>query len=128
MFSTKILLSVAAGGGIGAAGRYLASSWITHWVGSEFPYATLTVNIVGAFIMGALVTLMGLAWSPSAEMRSFLTTGVLGGFTTFSLFSLEVGAMVERGDLASATIYSVASVLLCVGAFFLGIHMMRVIA
>lgn len=128
MFSTKILMSVAAGGAVGAAGRYLVSSYVTHWTGSEYPFGTMTVNVVGAFIMGALVTLMGIAWSPGPEVRSFLTTGVLGGFTTFSLFSLDVAAMIERGDLATATIYATASVLLCVGAFFLGTHMMRTFA
>ena len=125
MISTKLLLSVAAGGAVGAAGRYVVSSYVTHLAGSEYPFGTLTVNIVGAIVMGALVTLMGVAWSPGAEVRAFLTTGILGGFTTFSLFSLDMAVMIERGDMITAGGYAAASVFLCVAGFFVGTHMMR---
>ena len=125
MISTKLLLSVAAGGAVGAASRYVVSSYVTHFAGSEYPFGTLTVNIVGAIVMGALVTLLGVAWSPGPEIRAFLTTGVLGGFTTFSLFSLDMAVMIERGDVLTAGGYAAASVFLCVAGFFVGTHMMR---
>ena len=125
MISTKLLMSVAAGGAVGAAGRYVVSSYVTHLAGSEYPFGTLTVNIVGAIIMGALVTLLGVAWSPGPEVRAFLTTGILGGFTTFSLFSLDMAVMIERGDVMIAGGYAAASVFLCVAGFFVGTHLMR---
>ncbi len=125
MISTKLLMSVAAGGAVGAAGRYVVSSYVTHWTGSEYPFGTLTVNIVGAIVMGALVTLLGVAWSPAPEVRAFLTTGILGGFTTFSLFSLDMAVMIERGDVITAGGYAAASVFLCVAGFFVGTHLMR---
>ena len=125
MISTKLLMSVAAGGAVGAAGRYVVSSYVTHLAGSEYPFGTLTVNIVGAVIMGALVTLLGVAWSPGPEVRAFLTTGILGGFTTFSLFSLDMAVMIERGDVITASGYAAASVMLCVAGFFVGTHLMR---
>ncbi len=125
MISTKLLMSVAAGGAVGAAGRYVVSTYVTHFSGSEYPFGTLTVNIVGAIVMGALVTLMGVAWSPGPEVRAFLTTGILGGFTTFSLFSLDMAVMIERGDMITAGGYAAASVFLCVAGFFVGTHLMR---
>lgn len=125
MISTKLLMSVAAGGAVGAAGRYVVSSYITHLAGSEYPFGTLTVNIAGAVIMGALVTLLGVTWSPGPEVRAFLTTGVLGGFTTFSLFSLDMAVMIERGEVITAGGYAAASVLMCVLGFFVGTHLMR---
>ena len=103
----------------------MVSSYVTHLAGSEYPFGTLTVNIVGAIVMGALVTLLGVAWSPGPEVRAFLTTGVLGGFTTFSLFSLDMAVMIERGDMITAGGYAAASVFLCVAGFFVGTHMMR---
>lgn len=125
MISTKLLMSVAAGGAVGAAGRYVVSTYVTHFSGSEYPFGTLTVNIIGAIVMGALVTLMGVAWSPGPEVRAFLTTGILGGFTTFSLFSLDMAVMIERGDMITAGGYAAASVFLCVAGFFVGTHLMR---
>ena len=88
--SMSELLAVAAGGVIGAVARYLVYVAVGHLLGTGFPYATLIVNIVGSFAMGVLVELMALVWSTSIEMRLFLTTGILGAFTTFSAFSLDL--------------------------------------
>jgi fluoride exporter len=125
LISTKLLISVAAGGAIGAVGRYVVSTYVSQVTAGEFPYGTLTVNIVGSLVMGALVALLGVVWSPGPEVRAFLTTGVLGAFTTFSLFSLDLAAMIERGDMMSAGAYASASVLLCVGGFFVGNQLIR---
>ena len=125
VLSSKLLISIAAGGAIGAVGRYVVATYVAQATAGEFPYGTLTVNIVGSLIMGALVALLGVAWSPGPEVRAFLTTGVLGAFTTFSLFSLDLAAMIERGDMLSAGAYATASVLLCLGGFFLGNHLIR---
>ena len=77
----KVLLAVAAGGAIGAVGRYLLVTQVGHWFGTAFPLGTIVVNVLGSFILGALVEIMALAWSPSLELRALLTVGVLGAFT-----------------------------------------------
>ncbi|MDH5749978.1 MAG: CrcB family protein [Rhodospirillales bacterium] len=81
--SAKLLLSIAAGGAFGAVGRFLVMSGIGHWFPSVFPWATLSVNVIGSFVLGAVIEIMALVWSPSPEIRSMLVVGVLGAFTTF---------------------------------------------
>ena len=109
-------LSVALGGAIGAVSRYWISSFVYQAVGGAFPWAILTVNVLGCAILGVLIELMALAWSPSEHLRAFLTVGLLGALTTFSAFSLEVVLMLERGDWLNAMLYILLSVVLCVGA------------
>ncbi len=121
----KILLSVALGGAVGAAARYLLGSQIGTWLGAGFPWATLTVNIVGSFILGVFVALSAFVWSPSAPLRAFVAIGVLGGFTTFSAFSLEVVLLAERGRLETAALYAFTSLCLAVGALFAGLRLTR---
>ena len=96
----KLMLAVAAGGALGAVGRYLVMSQVGHWLGSGFPFATLVVNVAGSFLLGLLIEASALAWSPAPELRALLVVGVLGAFTTFSTFSLDVALHVERGELA----------------------------
>ncbi|MDH3474670.1 MAG: fluoride efflux transporter CrcB [Rhodospirillales bacterium] len=121
----KLLLAVAAGGALGAIGRYLVMVQVGHWLGAGFPFATLAVNLVGSFVLGLLVELMALAWSPGPELRALLVVGVLGAFTTFSTFSMDVVLHVERGELFLAGLYAVLSVVLCVAAFFAGLWLVR---
>ena len=121
----KILLSVALGGAVGATARYLFGNYLETWVGAEFPWTTFTINIVGSFILGVFVALSALVWSPSATLRAFLVIGVLGGFTTFSTFSLDVMLLTERGRLETALLYSLASLSLAVGAIFTGLRLTR---
>jgi CrcB protein len=121
----RAVLAVAAGGVIGAVARYLVYLASGHFLGHGFPYATLIVNIVGSFAMGVLIAAMALAWSASAEMRLFLTTGILGAFTTFSSFSLDFAVLYERRAYALCALYTVASFALSVGALFAGLHFMR---
>ncbi len=120
-----MLLAVAAGGAFGAVARYLVMVQVGHWLGTGFPFATLTVNVVGSFILGVLVELMALAWSPTPELRALVVVGVLGAFTTFSTFSMDVVLHMERGEIGLALTYVVASVVLCVVAFFAGLHLVR---
>ena len=84
-----MLLAVAFGGAVGAAGRHLVSGQIMRWAGGGFPWGTLTVNVLGSFLLGVLVEYLVLRWSATQEMRGFLVVGLLGGFTTFSAFSLD---------------------------------------
>lgn len=123
----QIILAVAFGGAVGAVGRYLAVTHVSHWLGSGFPYGTLAVNVVGSFIMGALIEIFALAWSPSQALRAFLTVGCLGAFTTFSTFSMETILLVERGETGQAAIYALASVVLSVLGFFAGLQLFRAV-
>jgi CrcB protein len=119
------LLAVAAGGVTGAVARYLVYLAVGHLLGMGFPYATLIVNVVGSFAMGVLVETMALVWNASIEMRLFLTTGILGAFTTFSAFSLDFALLYERRAFGLCALYTIASVVLSVGALFAGLYLVR---
>ncbi len=123
----KMLLSVAAGGAIGASGRYLVSVLVSRVAGYGFPYATIIENILGCLLLGALVEFMALNWSPSQEMRAFLVIGVLGSFTTFSAFSLDAVSLFERGQLGLAGAYVAGSVVLSLAGFVVGMMTLRVV-
>ena len=120
-----MLAAVALGGALGAVGRYLVMSAVALWFGLSFPWGTLTVNVVGSFAMGALIEISALAWSPSPEVRALLAVGVLGAFTTFSTFSLDVVALIGRGAHTAAGAYIALSVVLSIAALFAGLHLFR---
>lgn len=123
--SVKILMAVAAGGAFGAVGRYCVTVGAAYWIGVGFPIGTVIANLLGSFILGIIYEASLLAWSPTAELRSFLIVGVLGGFTTFSGFSLDAFNLWERGDVWLAVVYVSASVVLGVLCFFFGLTLMR---
>jgi len=125
--SPGIILTVAAGGATGAVARYLLASQIGNWANSGFPWGTFAVNILGCAIMGLLTEILALAWSPSPEMRAFLTVGILGGFTTFSAFSLDAVLLMERNDWMSALFYVAGSVVLSLLGFFAAMRLVRVV-
>lgn len=120
-----MIISIALGGAIGSLGRYLLSSQITQWTGPGFPWGILVVNVVGCFLMGVIAELAALTWNLSPEMRAFLTTGVLGGFTTFSAFALDTAVLTQRGDMTNALLYVGGSVGGSVAALFLGLYVVR---
>ncbi len=119
------LVFVALGGAIGATLRYLAGLLATRLLGAGFPWGTMAVNIAGSLAMGVLVALLARKSGVSAELRLFLATGLLGGFTTFSAFSLDVAVLWERGDLPAAFSYVTASVVLSIAALFAGLWLVR---
>lgn len=121
----KLIFAIAVGGAIGAVGRHVVGAQMLRLLGSGFPWGTLTVNVVGSFAMGALVELMALRWNVGAELRAFLTVGILGAFTTFSTFSLDVAVLGERGEFFLAAVYMVASVVLSVVGLFAGLWLFR---
>lgn len=121
-----MILSIAAGGALGSTARYLLSGLITNLVGPGFPWGILVV--LGCFVMGIIAELGALSWNMTPEMRAFLATGILGGFTTFSAFALDVAVLGERGDTMVAFGYVAASVLGSVAALFLGLALVRVLA
>jgi len=121
----KMLLAVAAGGALGAVGRYLVISQVGHWFGTGFPLGTLAVNVIGSFAMGALIETMALVWSTTQEVRAFLAVGILGAFTTFSTFSMDVALLFERGAFGHTALYILASVALSIAGLFAGLHLVR---
>ena len=118
---------VALGGALGAVGRYLAVAAIAALAGGAFPYGTLAVNVAGCFVLGLLTEAMAAAWPASQEVRAFLVAGLLGAFTTFSAFSLDTVDLVERGHLAAAAAYVLASVALSILALAAGLKAMRLV-
>ena len=114
------LFIVALGGALGSGMRHLVNLAALRLFGPAFPWGTLAVNIAGSFIMGLFVELLARRFGGSAELRLFIATGILGGFTTFSAFSLDVAVLYERGAVAQAAFYVAASIVIAVLALFLG--------
>jgi CrcB protein len=121
----SILGVVAVGGAIGSMARYAVSTIQSPVV--SFPYAIFIVNLSGGFLMGVVTTLLALKFSVSSEVRAFLTTGILGGYTTFSTFSLESAMLIERHEYLTATSYVVGSAILSIVALFCGMWLVRVL-
>lgn len=123
MLST--IAAVAAGGAIGAVLRYGVNVASLKMFGDGFPWGTLTVNVAGSFAMGALIAAFAHFWQPSETVKILLVTGVLGAFTTFSTFSLDVATLWERTALAPTVGYITSSVILSIGALFVGMALVR---
>jgi len=123
----SMILYVAAGGALGAVGRFGVESLAGAVLGHGFPYGTLIVNVVGSFIMGALIESSALAWSPSPEIRAMLVIGVLGAFTTFSTFSLDAVTLMTRGETLHAFLYVAVSVAASIGALWVGMSLLRTV-
>jgi CrcB protein len=117
---------VFMGGGVGSLARYLVGMQTLRAFGPSWPYGTFTVNLVGGFLMGLLVGFLAHRGGGDQERwRVMLGVGVLGGFTTFSAFSLETALMIERRDYGQALAYIGASVVFAVGALFIGLMIAR---
>ena len=123
-----ILLAVAIGGGLGAVLRIVIASSIQPAAWTGYPWGIFIVNITGGLAMGLIVELSALKINLSPEIRAFLTTGILGGYTTFSTFSLDSVLLIERGQYASAAMYVIGSTLLSILAVFAGMWAVRVLA
>lgn len=122
------ILLVASGGAIGSVARYLVGVLMTRAFGANYPYGTLTVNVAGGFLMGLFIGIMAQRLEGSMDLRLFVAVWIMGGFTTFSSFSLDVAVLWERGELLTALIYVLASVILSIGALFLGLWLARMTA
>ncbi|KQZ54981.1 protein CrcB [Rhizobium sp. Root149] len=114
------IVLVAVGGAFGSVCRYLTGILMTRLMGPAFPWGTITVNIVGSFAIGLLTELVARRFDASLEMRLLLVVGILGGFTTFSSFSLDTVALIEKGAVSSAVIYVFSSVVVSLMATFAG--------
>lgn len=120
-------LLVFVGAGLGGALRHLVNVAAMKLLGLGFPVHTLAVNVVGSFAMGVIVASFARIADPGQAWRLFLTTGVLGGFTTFSTFSLETVLLFERGASVAAIAYVLMSVAGSVGALLLGLLIVRLV-
>jgi CrcB protein len=118
-------LIVFLGGGIGAALRHGVNLGAARLVGTTFPWGTLTVNVVGSFAMGLLAAWFAFGGQASQHWRLFLTTGVLGGFTTFSTFSLDTVLLCERGEAGMAALYVAVSIAAALAGLICGLAIVR---
>ncbi|ACS56365.1 fluoride efflux transporter CrcB [Rhizobium leguminosarum bv. viciae] len=121
-------LLVAVGGAIGSLLRYYVGQWALRLMGPAFPWGTLAVNVVGCFVIGVFAELIARKFNASVELRLLLITGFLGGFTTFSAFSLDAISLFERGEAVAGGIYIAASVGLSMAAVIAGLAVMRALA
>jgi CrcB protein len=121
------VLLVAAGGAVGSVARYQTGVWALRLFGPGTPWAgTFTVNVVGGFLMGLLVGVLALRGGADQDRwRLLIAVGVLGGFTTFSSFSLDASVMIQRRAWDVALAYALASVVLSIGALFVGLALAR---
>ncbi len=121
----RLLLLATVGGAIGAGARHLVNVGFARLFGTDFPWSTVVINIVGSLLMGVVVTAVALRFDGSPELRTFLATGILGGFTTFSAFSLDAHILMSRGDTTAALLYVAASVLLSILGLYVGLLFTR---
>lgn len=118
-------LIVFLGGGIGAAVRHGVNLVVARLFGTHFPYATLIENVSGSLVMGLLAAYFAFKTGGTQHLRLFLTTGILGGYTTFSTFSLDFALLYERGEIGLASLYVIASVALSLAGLFAGLWFVR---
>src|SRR5882672_851708 len=116
---------VFLGGGVGAMLRHGFNIAFARLLGTAFPYATLFENVSGSVVMGLLVAFFAFKSGIPQHWQLFLTTGILGGYTTFSTFSLDVALLYERGQIGLAALYVLLSVVLSVGGLFAGLAIVR---
>ena len=120
-----VLLAVALGGALGSLLRYFVAGAIQSAAWPGYPWGIFAVNITGGFLMGLIVELSALKLQLTPEVRAFLTVGILGGYTTFSTFSLDSVLLIQRGAYMSAAAYVVGSTVLSIGALFAGLWLVR---
>lgn len=118
------VFAVGVGGGLGALARYYIAGWVQP-AGAAFNWGIFVVNITGGLLMGMIVEASALKLNLSPELRSFLTVGILGGYTTFSTFSLDSVLLLQRGEYAQAAFYVIGSVVLSILALFAGLWIVR---
>ena len=118
-------LLVFVGGGLGASLRHLVNVVCARGLGTAFPWGTFIINISGSLVMGLIAGYLAFKGEASQPWRLFVMTGILGGYTTFSAFSLDAALLYERGEIASALFYVLGSVLLSIAGLFAGLALMR---
>jgi CrcB protein len=123
------LMYVAFGGAAGAMSRYILTEWVARLTGSTFPYGTLAANVLGSLLLGALIAFIALVMpSRGKELHLILAVGFLGGFTTFSAFSMDSYMLMERGLYSQAFFYVFGSVVISLIALIMGMWLVRSLA
>ncbi len=123
--SYTLVAAVAAGGALGALGRYLVISWFGHRLGTGFPYGTLAVNAIGSLLLGAFIGLGAGHWRISPEIQAFVAVGVLGAFTTVSTFALDAAYLAGQRRRLLAGAYAVLSLALSLTGAAMGYYLVR---
>ena len=121
----NMIFAIFLGGGAGAVARHFVILFSTKVWGDTFPAGTLLVNVIGSFLIGVLIEGSALKWNIPLETRALLVTGFLGGFTTFSSFSLDVYKLAETGQVATAAVYAGLSFAFSIAAVFGGVYLIR---
>ena len=121
----RLLLYAAAGGALGTVARHLVNIGMGRWLGAGFPWWTFVVNVTGCLLMGVLVEALALRFHGSTEVRTLLATGVLGGYTTFSAFSMDFAFLMQRHEHVQAALYLFGSVALSILALYVGLWLTR---
>jgi len=121
----KLLLWAMIGGALGSGARHAVNIGFGRWLGGGFPWWTLFVNVAGCFLMGITVEILALKLKGSLELRTFIATGILGGFTTFSAYSLDFATLLGRQQQLAASGYLIGSVMLSIAALYLGFWLTR---
>jgi CrcB protein len=116
---------VFVGGGLGSTLRYVVSIASARALGTNFPWGTFIINITGSTVMGLIAGYLAFKGEASQPWRVFLMTGILGGYTTFSAFSLDTAMLYERGEIALALAYVLGSVILSIAGLFAGLALVR---
>jgi CrcB protein len=116
------------GGGLGASLRHLINLTCARWIGTAFPWGTFIINITGSTVMGLIAGYLAFKGEASQPWRLFAMTGILGGYTTFSAFSLDTALLYERGELGLAALYVLGSVILAIAGLFAGLAIIRHLA
>ena len=123
--SLSQIFAIMIGGAMGAAMRYLVSNGVYSLLGRDFPYGTLAVNVIGSFLMGILTVLLVERGDVDPLLKLAILVGFLGAFTTFSTFSMDTLALIEKGALMVAFFNMMGSVIICVSAVWLGMIMAK---
>lgn len=116
---------VFVGGGLGAMLRHGVNLAVARWLGPAFPWSTFIINVTGSVVMGLIAGWFALKGDAPQAVRLFLTTGILGGYTTFSTFSLDAALLYERGEFGLSAFYVIGSVVLSIGGLFAGLWLVR---
>jgi len=119
---------VFVGGGLGATLRHIINVSCARCLGTGFPYGTFIINITGSLVMGLIAGYLAFKGDAAQPWRLFIMTGILGGYTTFSAFSLDAALLYERGEIGLAAVYVIGSVALAIAGLFAGLALMRSLA